>query len=181
MTQSNTITDLSSAHRDFRDRLVRHGMLIPTGIDGLYGRGADYEAVFDAVDRAVWRTGIETHRDFPVQKLRFPPIFPREAYEKTDYIASFPHLTGAISTFTGTDADHRALLADRDAGVPWDGHLEPAGTMLVSAACHPLYPHSHSNFHRAGHASTCTVTASGTSPRSILHGCRHFGCRSSFM
>lgn len=139
MTQSNTITDLSSAHRDFRDRLVRHGMLIPTGIDGLYGRGADYEAVFDAVDRAVWRTGIETHRDFPVQKLRFPPIFPREAYEKTDYIASFPHLTGAISTFTGTDADHRALLADRDAGVPWDGHLEPAGTMLVSAACHPLY------------------------------------------
>jgi seryl-tRNA synthetase len=71
--------------------------------------------------------------------LRFPPVFSREAFERTDYIASFPDLTGAINTFTGDNAAHRALLADRDAGEPWDGHLSPAGTVLVSAACHPSY------------------------------------------
>ena len=52
---------------------------------------------------------------------------------------AFPNLTGAVSTFTGGNAEHRALLADRDAGMSWDGHLSPAGTMLVSAACHPSY------------------------------------------
>jgi seryl-tRNA synthetase len=71
--------------------------------------------------------------------LRFPPVFTREAFESTDYIASFPDLTGAISTFTGGNKEHRALLADRDAGRPWDEHLSPAETMLVSSACHPCY------------------------------------------
>lgn len=71
--------------------------------------------------------------------LRFPPVYPREAFERTDYIASFPNLTGSVSTFIGDDRGHKELLADRDAGRPWDGHLDPAGTMLVAAACHPVY------------------------------------------
>ena len=133
------IADLPVAHRQFRDQLIEAGHLIPSGLDGLYGRGAEYEAAFAGVDRIMWQAGVDAHGEENITRFRFPPIFPREAYEKTDYIASFPQLTGAISTFTGGSAEHRSLLLDREAGLPWDGHLSSAGTMLVSAACHPLY------------------------------------------
>ena len=129
---------LELARKEFRDELVDVGHLVPLGIDGLYGRGGDFEKIIDGIDVAVRRKGAEVHGNAPAV-LRFPPLYPREAFEKTDYIASFPNLTGAISTFTGGNPEHRALLADRDAGLAWDGHLNPAGTMLVSAACHPSY------------------------------------------
>lgn len=129
---------LEAARRQFRDELVAAGLLMPMGIDGLYGRGAVFESIVDGIDHAVRTKGAEVHGD-RAKVLRFPPVYPREQFEKTDYIASFPDLTGAISTFTGGNAEHRALLADRDAGLPWDGHLSPSGTMLVTAACHPSY------------------------------------------
>ncbi|WP_301122808.1 amino acid--[acyl-carrier-protein] ligase [Mycolicibacterium fortuitum] len=139
MTEAQDIdVKLESARREFRDELIEAGLLIPMGIDGLYGRGAVFEGIIDGIDYAVRARGAEVYGD-RAKVLRFPPVFPREQFEKTDYIASFPDLTGAISTFTGGNAEHRALLADRDAGLPWDGHLNPAGTMLVSAACHPSY------------------------------------------
>lgn len=129
---------LESERELFRQQLFEAGLLIPMGIDGLYGRGSEFERIIDGIGAAVTRKGLAVYGSSPTG-LRFPPIYPRTAFERTDYIASFPNLTGAISTFTGDNSDHRALLADRDAGLPWDGHLNPAGTMLVSAACHPCY------------------------------------------
>ncbi|MFN8032368.1 MAG: amino acid--[acyl-carrier-protein] ligase [Mycobacterium sp.] len=137
-TSDVLVDPLQRARQDFRDELVDAGLLIPLGIEGLYGRGADFERVVDGIDVAVQRRGRAVHGD-RATVLRFPPVFPIEAFEKTDYVASFPNLTGAVSTFTGDDRHHRALLEDRDAGRPWDGHLTSAGTMLVSAACHPVY------------------------------------------
>lgn len=132
------MTTLEAERLQFRDDLVAAGLLIPMGIDGLYGRSGVFEEVIDGIDRVVRAKGRAVHGDRPAVR-RFPPLYPREAFEKTDYIASFPNLTGAVSTFTGDNREHRALLADREAGRPWDGHLHPAGTMLVSAACHPSY------------------------------------------
>ena len=129
---------LDARRRDFGEQLIAAGLLIPTGIDGLYGRGGDFEAIIDGIDHAVRAAAGRAYETAP-RVLRFPPVFPRTNFEKTDYIASFPNLTGAISTFTGDNKAHRALLADRENGVDWDGHLEAAGTMLVSAACHPAY------------------------------------------
>ncbi|WP_280824727.1 amino acid--[acyl-carrier-protein] ligase [Mycobacterium sp. OTB74] len=129
---------LELARRRFRDELVEARLLVPMGIDGLYGRSGVFERIIEGIDNAVYRKGREVYPD-PPTCLRFPPVFTREAFELTDYIASFPNLTGAISTFTGDNKDHRALLADRDAGRPWDKHLVAAGTMLVSSACHPCY------------------------------------------
>jgi seryl-tRNA synthetase len=129
---------LDLARRDFRDELVEAKLLVPLGIDGLYGRGGVFEQIIEGIDRVVCRKGLSVYGTSPTT-LRFPPVFTREAFESTDYIASFPDLTGAISTFTGDNKAHRALLADREAGQPWDGHLSPAGTMLVSSACHPCY------------------------------------------
>lgn len=129
---------LELARKEFRDALVEAGLLVLLGIDGLYGRGGEFEKIIDGIDHVVRRKGSDVHGE-GASVLRFPPVYPRESFEKTDYIASFPNLTGAISTFTGGNPEHRALLADRDAGLPWDGHLHSAGTMLVSAACHPSY------------------------------------------
>ena len=129
---------LELARQQFRDELVDAGLLVPMGIDGLYGRGHVFEEIIEGVDRVVCRKGQEAHGSSPT-RLRFPPVLSREAFERTDYIASFPDLTGAISTFKGGNSEHRALLEDRDAGRPWDGHLSPADTILVSSACHPCY------------------------------------------
>jgi seryl-tRNA synthetase len=138
-TQQDARTEsLDFARKAFRDELVEARLLIPLGLDGLYGRGAGFEAIVDGIDRIVRAKGEAVHGTAPTT-LRFPPVFSRNAFERTDYIASFPNLTGAISTFTGDNKAHRALLADREAGNSWDGHLESAGTMLVSAACHPSY------------------------------------------
>lgn len=137
-TTSDVDSPLELARQQFRDELVEAGLLVPMGIAGLYGRGGAFEQIVDGIDHVVRRKGAQVHGD-GAKVLRFPPVYPREEFEKTDYIASFPNLTGAISTFTGGNAEHRALLADRDAGLPWDGHLNSAGTMLVSAACHPSY------------------------------------------
>ncbi len=132
------VSALDEARRSLRDQLLSDGLLIPTGIDGLYGRSGEFEAIVDGIDNAVRRAGATAHGD-RARVVRFPPVFPRAAFERTDYIASFPNLTGAIATFDGDNKAHRALLADREAGIPWDGHLSPAGTMLASAACHPTY------------------------------------------
>ncbi|GAC47036.1 amino acid--[acyl-carrier-protein] ligase [Gordonia aichiensis] len=132
-------SELDVARADFRDRLIDGGLLVPTGIDGLYGRGGVFEDIIEGIDSLARSAGGAAHAADGLQRFRFPPVFPRASFEKTDYIASFPNLTGAISTFTGGNKEHRALLADREAGHPWDGHLASAGTMLVSAACHPLY------------------------------------------
>lgn len=137
------MTPISTLHDEFRRRLIDAGLLIPAGIPGLYARGAGFERVLDAVDGLIIREGAGAGELTPggsgYQLYRFPPVFPRDLYEKTDYIESFPDLTGVVNTFTGTSADHRALLADRAAERPWDHHLSPGDTVMVSSACHPLY------------------------------------------
>ena len=138
MLENNKRDALDSARREFRDQLIDAGLLVSMGVDGLYGRGAAFESIVEGIDAVIREKMHEVHGDGP-RVLRFPPAFSRESFEKTDYVASFPQLTGAISTFSGDGPAHRALLEDREAGRPWDGHLTPAGTMLVSAACHPAY------------------------------------------
>lgn len=133
------VQELDRQRARFREELIESELLIATGIDGLYGRSGQFEDIIEAIDVTVRRAGIDAHGSTPT-RLRFPPLFPKDVFEKTDYIASFPNLTGAISTFEGGDREHRALLADREAGQDWASHLSPAGTMLVSAACHPSYP-----------------------------------------
>jgi seryl-tRNA synthetase len=120
----------------FRDELLAAGVLLPLGTDGLYGRSADFEAVADGLLALLARTtsGMGTTR------VRFPPVMPRAVFEHTDYLKSFPDLTGSVHTFTGGDRDHAALLAAAEAGEDWSGHLTPADAMLCPAVCHPLYP-----------------------------------------
>ena len=128
-------TPLDHARRAFRDELLASGLLVGTSVPGLYGRSGTFEDVVAGIDRVVVAAGPGA----AATRYRFPPVFPIADFERTDYVASFPNLTGAVHTFTGTDADHAALLAVRSAGESWASWLTPADTLLVSAACHPSY------------------------------------------
>ena len=129
---------LESERARFRADLIDAGLLVPMGVDGLYGFGEQFERIIEGIDTAIRRKAVEFH-GARARVLRFPPIYARQHFELTDYITSFPNLTGAVSSFAGDDHQHQALIADVQARLPWDGHLSPAGTMLVSAACHPSY------------------------------------------
>ncbi|MCU1463956.1 MAG: hypothetical protein JWO37_4031 [Acidimicrobiales bacterium] len=120
----------------FRDELFSAGLLIETGVDGLYGRSQIFESVVEAIDRLATLAGAH-HR---ATVVRFPPIMPRAVFEQTDYLRSFPDLTGSIHTFRGDDREHARLLARLDRGEDWTASLTPAAAVLCSAACHPLYP-----------------------------------------
>lgn len=126
---------LQAAHQEFQRDLVEAGLLVPTAVTGLYGRSGAFEDIIEGIDTVVRAAGPGE----AAERYRFPPVFPRESFERTDYIASFPNLTGAVNTFTGDDRAHASLLAARAEGQEWDEWLTPTDTMLVSAACHPAY------------------------------------------
>jgi seryl-tRNA synthetase len=129
------LSPLDRARLDFRAELLDAGLLIGTSVPGIYGRSATFEAILTGLDRAI------TEMAAPLQAtaLRFPPVYPRADFERTDYIASFPDLSGVVSSFERGDREHRELLAAREQGAPWDGWLDPSDVVLTNAICHPLY------------------------------------------
>ncbi len=88
--------------------LVERGLLIETGVPGVYGRGGAFEEVREAVAALVTRAGAP---EAPEQ-LRFPPVMPRRDLETVGYLKSFPHLAGSIFAFAGSEsAGRRAVRA----------------------------------------------------------------------
>ncbi len=126
---------LTAARAALRARLLTDRVLIDLGSPGLYGRTGVFEHVYTAVDSAA----VRSMADLDSEVLRFPPVEPLAAFERTDYIASFPDLAASISGFTGDDRKHRELLAARERGERWESFLEPADLMLAPAVCHPVY------------------------------------------
>jgi seryl-tRNA synthetase len=120
----------------FRDELVRAGHLVPMGADGIYGRSAVYEYILSAVDHQAALVAASER----AVTYQFPPVVPPGVLERTGYVSSFPDLIGSVSSFMGTNAEHRKLLAKLQAGEDWTTFLEPAGANLCPAACHSLYP-----------------------------------------
>lgn len=133
--ETDRATALAAARVAFRDELLASGILIGTSSDGIYGRSGAFESIVAGLDRLLG----EMASPLGATVLRFPPVYPRADFERTDYIASFPDLSGIVSTFEHGDREHRELLAAREAGEPYDGWLSPADVVLTNAICHPLY------------------------------------------
>ena len=123
-------------HAQFHDDLVDADLLIPMGVRGVYGRGADFEHVIERFDALVSREGAKLGPEV----MRFPPIFPRADYEKIDHIHNFPDLLGSLHTFTGDDKDHRAMLEKFERKEDWSRDLAASQVMMTPAICYPLYP-----------------------------------------
>lgn len=128
-------TPLDEARAAFRSELLDAGVLAASSVDGLYARSAVFEGVLAGFDSLVG----ELIAPARATRQWFPPVYPRADFERTEYIASFPDLSGVVSSFTGGDAEHRALLAAREDGEQWDRFLDPTAVVLTPAICHPLY------------------------------------------
>lgn len=121
---------------NFNAALIEHGLIIPSGVKGAYGRGAVFEDILqrfnDLVSRLTKADGAE--------ELAFPPVLPRAQLERLDYLDNFPQLAGSVHSFSGNDARARELSTLVHDGERWEHLLEPTELMLTPAACYPVYP-----------------------------------------
>lgn len=124
------------AYETYLADLVRHGLLIPSGVPGVVGRGAVFEDVIERFDRYVGASG----RDANAEVLRFPPVINRREFERSGYLKSFPHLAGSVHSFSGTEAQHAELLDAVEQRGDWAHGLASTDVVLTPAACYPVYP-----------------------------------------
>ncbi|MCW2951943.1 MAG: amino acid--[acyl-carrier-protein] ligase [Conexibacter sp.] len=120
----------------FLEELLAAGLLIDSGVSGVYGRGSEFERVRWAFDGLVTRTGAV---DAP-EHMAFPPVLPRRNLEQIGYLKSFPHLAGAIFSFEGDEA--QAAEQGQRAGRhdDWSEFQSQTELVLTPAACYPVYP-----------------------------------------
>jgi seryl-tRNA synthetase len=122
--------------RPFIRDLADAGLLIETGVPGVYGRSGTFEDVLLRFDALVSR---ETAVD-AAEVVRFPPVLPRHTLETTGYLGSFPHLAGSVWSFEGGDDEAFDLGAKASRHADWSSHQAITDVTLVPAACYPVYP-----------------------------------------
>lgn len=168
-------TDLDRARAAFQRELLVEGLLVETEVPGLYGRSGVFEDIVDGIDRVVIAAGPGD----AATRLRFPPVFPRSSFERTDYIASFPNLTGASTPSLVPIAITRdcwPIAPTDNRGTATSSRPRPCScpqrAILPMRGIPEFSP-------KAECCWTSTVFASGTNRRSIRLACRRFGCTSS--
>ncbi|MEA2153089.1 MAG: hypothetical protein QOI18_1322 [Solirubrobacteraceae bacterium] len=120
----------------FLAELIERGLLLDTGVPGLYGRSGDFEDVREAVAELVTRA-VAPERP---ERMRFPPILPRRDLETVGYLKSFPHLAGSIFAFAGDEAQAAEQYARASRHEDWSEHQTMTDLVLTPAACYPVYP-----------------------------------------
>ena len=120
----------------FREELLRAGLLLGTGVDGVYGRAERFEAVVEAVEKLIGRRAEGDNAEL----MRFPPGMARPAFEASGYFRSFPQFVGTVHCFCGDDSDHRRALECHAAGGDWASEQRSSDVVLTPASCYPVYP-----------------------------------------
>ena len=93
----------------FYDGLVKHGLIMPVGVPGIFGRGAVFEDVLERFNGLVTRIS----KDDGAEVLTFPPVINRQVFEKIHYLDSFPQLCGAVYSFFGKETAGARAVASR--------------------------------------------------------------------
>ncbi len=120
----------------FREELLARGLLIDSGVPGLYGRGGAFEDIrqrFDALVRPA------AAPDQP-ETMRFAPLLPRRQLEASGYLHSFPHLAGSVFAFEGRESDAIEQHERASRREDWSAFQRMTDLALVPAACYPVYP-----------------------------------------
>jgi seryl-tRNA synthetase len=120
----------------FLDRLFETGLLIDTGVDGLYGRSGAFEKIITGFEAYISRVALADS----AEEIRFPPGLNRAYFEKSGYMKSFPQLAGTVHSFCGCELDHINLIKSMDADEDWTKQQQITDIVLTPAACYPLYP-----------------------------------------
>ena len=121
---------------EFLAELTGHGLLVETGVPGVYGRSGVFERVREGFDSLVTRVAAPDRSEI----LRFPPILPREHFEASGYLKSFPHLAGTIFAFEGSEANAAEQQERASRHEAWDEFQSMTDLVLLPAACYPVYP-----------------------------------------
>ncbi|HEY8310517.1 MAG TPA: amino acid--[acyl-carrier-protein] ligase [Gemmatimonadaceae bacterium] len=129
-------TAIDAARSEYLDALLSNGVITDTGVPGVYGKSRDFERVLGGFDRFVTESGVDQNAEV----LRFPPVINRADFERSGYLKSFPHLTGTIHGFRGSERDHAQMLRMLESGEEWTGHFHSTDLILTPAACYPVYP-----------------------------------------
>ncbi len=124
------------AEKAFHQALVEARILVPSGVEGLYGRSGVFESIVDGIDTLVSRLG----RGQDAEVIRFPPAMPRSVLETSGYLNGFPHLAGTVHCFCGDERAHQAMLRCLEAGEDWTTGQQCVDLALTPAACYPVYP-----------------------------------------
>lgn len=134
----------------FYDGLVRHGLIVPVGVPGAFGRGAVFEDVLERFNALVSQLA----RADRAEVYTFPPVISRNVLEKVKYLDSFPQLCGAVYSFFGKEAQAKALAARVNEGKPWGDLLGITDVVMNPAACYPVYPSFSGTLPEAGRLVT---------------------------
>jgi seryl-tRNA synthetase len=120
----------------FHDELASHGLIVPVGVQGAFGRGAVFEDVLEAFNAILGRMATADK----AERYTFPPVIDRTILERVDYLDSFPNLVGCVHSFFGKDRQARELSETVHKGEKWDHLLSGTAVSLNPAACYPVYP-----------------------------------------
>jgi len=133
-SMETTFTPESAADA-FTRELLDHGLLVATGVPGVFGKNGSFEAIVAGVDALV----VESAADLGAEVFRFPPVIPRALLERSQYLGAFPQLIGSVHSFTGDDAAHAAVLRTVQDQGDWGRAFESTEVVLTPAACYPVY------------------------------------------
>jgi seryl-tRNA synthetase len=141
-----TVAEEFSPARLYED-LVRHKLIIPVGVPGIFGRGPIFEDVLRRFDALISRVA----EGDGAQVMAFPPTLDRKVLERSEFLDSFPQLAGSVFSFAGSDRDHADLREAVHAGGAWDKWQKMTDVVLTPAACYPVYPSFTGTVPRTGH------------------------------
>ncbi|MGI8712459.1 MAG: amino acid--[acyl-carrier-protein] ligase [Solirubrobacteraceae bacterium] len=130
------LREATADQADFLAELIGHGLLIESGVPGVYGHGSVFEDVRSDLDR---RLSAEAGSR-GAERLRFPPVLPRRQLETSGYLSSFPHLAGTLYAFDGDERQARAQAELAASHGDWGDHQEMTELAMMPAACYPIYP-----------------------------------------
>jgi seryl-tRNA synthetase len=130
------VRQASADQAEFLAALIEHGLLLESGVPGVYGHGALFEDVRSRLDE---RLSAEAALR-GAERLRFPPLLPRRQLESSGYLSSFPHLAGSVYSFDG-DERQAAVQSERaERHDDWSEFQRATELTLMPAACYPVYP-----------------------------------------
>jgi seryl-tRNA synthetase len=130
------VREASEDQARFLAELVDAGLLIESGVPGVYGHSEVFEDVRSRLDA---RLSAEAGARGAI-RLRFPPVLPRHQLESSGYLASFPHLAGSVYSFDGTEPQAREQAEKAANHEDWSEYQGPTELTMMPAACYPVYP-----------------------------------------
>lgn len=122
--------------RSLYDGLVAHGLIVPSGEPGVFGRNAVFEDVLERFSALVSQVAAADG----AEKYTFPPTLARPVFERSGFMKSFPQLAMGVVSFCGCASDHPKLVERIANGESYDDLMARTGVVLIPAACYPLYP-----------------------------------------